>query len=551
MLHPDHKADLEKSGLRTETIKAAGVYSARQDLVKGILGWNAPVESLLAFPYPGTKFTRYKLFPPINRDSKEQKYHQLPGSPVHLYVPPDFKSDECMIRITEGEKKALKGTQEGLNVCGLGGIWNFAKKDDNGKPEFIDDLKKIEWSDRSVELIPDGDFQVKPQVCHAVYRLGKMLEEEGANVSIVQLPKDQKLDDYLCQQTVEDFSTLTRIELDHPIFKDSIIKEEGYIEAIRSSVIGSGTFMEQEFELDSYIMRPWLKPGVLAMVYAQPGVGKTFLCLALALAITRKVSIGPWQCEQPAGCLYVDGEMSCKELQSRLRKLSEGLPSNCAPLHILSAENMRRVGWPTPNLLDAKWRDGLYSFLEEDKSYRVLILDNLSSLAPGIDENTKQDWDAVNQWLLRLRWLGMAVILVHHAGKGGGQRGTSGREDNLDISIRLSRPNGYSMEDGCKFEVEFTKARNLFGSNATPFSFQITEVDSRLTWTTGGAGGMKELIIAELGRGTPQKDIPTIVGCDKSHVSKVRKKAIKDGYLTDEGKFTDEGRRLYGDVGVR
>jgi len=485
-------------------------------------------------------------------DERKQKYYQPKSSPIRLYIPPGFKSDASVIRITEGEKKALKGTQEGLNVCGLGGIWNFALKNENNDRDLIEDFQLFNWNEKQVEIIPDGDFQINSHVCHAVYRFGSMLEEARAKVKVVLLPEDRKLDDYLCEHSAEDFLALPRIALEDRMFRPFIIKEKGYVEAIRSSVVGSGIFIKQEFKPLSYIMKPWLKPGVLAMIYAQRGVGKTFLCLALALAVTRKASIGPWQSEQPAGCLYVDSEMMCEDLQGRLEALSEGLPPELAPLHILSADKLNREGWPTPNLLNPVWREALYSFLKETKSHQILILDNLSSLTPGIDENVKQDWDEINQWLLSLRSLRTAVILVHHAGKAGEQRGTSGREDNLDISIKLSRPRGYSPEEGCKFDIEFTKTRSIFGDSAAPFSFQIMKVESRLTWTTDVYGaGMKEKIVALLGRGVSQKDIPDILGCDKSWVSKVKAKAIQDGHLYKDCKFTDEGRRLYGDVEVR
>ena len=43
--------------------------------------------------------------------------------------------------------------------------------------------------------------------------------------------------------------------------------------------------------------------------------------------------------------------------------------------------------------------------------------------------------------------------------KDGGQRGTSAREDNLDISIMLKKPHDYTPEDGARFIVHFSKAR--------------------------------------------------------------------------------------------
>ena len=42
----------------------------------------------------------------------------------------------------------------------------------------------------------------------------------------------------------------------------------------------------------------------------------------------------------------------------------------------------------------------------------------------------------MQQWLLRLRRRGVSVLVVHHAGKNGDQRGISKREDLLDTASR-------------------------------------------------------------------------------------------------------------------
>jgi putative DNA primase/helicase len=57
------------------------------------------------------------------------------------------------------------------------------------------------------------------------------------------------------------------------------------------------------------------------------------------------------------------------------------------------------------------------------------------------------------------------VILVHHAGKSGQQRGTSQREDTLDYVIKLSRPLGYQPTEGARFIIEFEKGRDLYGED--------------------------------------------------------------------------------------
>jgi putative DNA primase/helicase len=397
-----------------------------------------------------------------------------------------------------------------------------------------------------------GDFQINENVCHAVYRLGFLLEERKARVSIVCLPVADKLDDYLIKHSTDDFLTLHRMTLDDPFFRRFVVKEKGLKKAIEESIISLHSFIKKQLKPREFFLKPWLCPGTLAMIYSPRGLGKTWLTYMIALAITRKLSIGNWNADKAAGVLLLDGEMGEDERQDRLKPLTAGLPHDLAPFHILAADTMQKEGWPTPNLTDPKWREALSAFLMDCGIYGVLILDNLASLTPGLDENVKVAWDDINQWLLSLRFMGIAVILVHHAGKSGEQRGTSGREDNLDITIKLTKPAGYKPEDGAYFDVEFTKARAVFGDGAAPFSIKILSTTrDQLTWTTEEAGtNSREKIIALLGNGIPQKEIPDILHCAKSWVSSVKRKAIKDGHLADNGRFTEQGKEVFGEVKV-
>lgn len=226
-LYPDHLADLKKSGLDLETIRAAGIYSIGQNKIPEVVGWPMPINSLMAIPYPGNGFTRYRLFPPYQKNPKERavKYFQPKGSRLHLYEPPGFDRSYSIIRITEGEKKALKGSAENLNVCGLGGIWNFADRDQSGTPALIEGLAGINWKGRETELIPDPDFLTKESVLRAVFRLGRMLAERGAKVRVVKLPDPFKLDDYLTVHPVNDFYKLERLPLEDSVFS-SVAKKE-------------------------------------------------------------------------------------------------------------------------------------------------------------------------------------------------------------------------------------------------------------------------------------------------------------------------------------
>jgi len=169
------------------------------------------------------------------------------------------------------------------------------------------------------------------------------------------------------------------------------------------------------------------------MVFADRGLGKTWFSLTIAIAVTRGLPIGPWKTVNPVGCLYLDGEMAREDLQSRLRQLTAGLPAAQAPFNILSSEDLKAHNEPAIDLVDENCRKNILSDLKYDKSIQLLIVDNISCLAPRISENSKIPWDDVNQWLLELRAIDVAVILVHHTGKTGTQRGTSAHTRTISI----------------------------------------------------------------------------------------------------------------------
>jgi len=341
-------------------------------------------------------------------------------------------------------------------------------------------------------------------------------------------------------------SQITPVQTNDADFFKSIIYEH---------LVKEEDFKSMKLPDRPYYMEPWLRAGTLALLYAERGIGKTWLCLCIAIAITHKLSIGPWKTIKPVSCTYIDGEMSADDLQDRLKKLTASLPDPSAPLWILSSDLLHANNYPSPNLCDPYWREAIYEFFSEKKQYKILILDNLSSLTPGIIENEKQPWDEINQWLLSLRFLGVAVILVHHSGKSGEQRGTSGREDNLDISICLTRPKDYLAEDGAVFDVEFKKARGIKGSRIAKFTIQIQDVEGKLTWTTEKQKyGKKNLIIALLGQGVPQNKISEILNCNKGYVSRIKNEAISGGIINKDAngscKFTISGKEEYGLIDI-
>ena len=170
---------------------------------------------------------------------------------------------------------------------------------------------------------------------------------------------------------------------------------------------------------------------------------------------------------------------------------------------------------------------------------------NLASLASGLDENSKKDWDPINSWLLELRFAGISTMMLHHVNKDGGQRGTSAREDNLDISMMLKKPHDYTPEDGARFIVHFSKARvsasrlNLISD--TEFNLILDESGSH-TWVYKNVKQNAKIEVAKMiDEGIDQKTTAETLNVSKGYVSQLKKQAMDAGLLSKKGKLTQTG----------
>jgi hypothetical protein len=205
------------------------------------------------------------------------------------------------------------------------------------------------------------------------------------------------------------------------------------------------------------LLFPWLKEQSINLIAGWRGTGKTWLALGLLDAISKENSFGPWKFKKSVPTLFLDGEMPPQDVKERIDALCLGRDTQ-SPLYVYCDALANQWGLPRAQLANEVWRSKIKQILLTHQ-VKLWVIDNLASLASGLDENKKQDWDQVNQWLLELRFAGISTIMLHHLGKAGNQRGTSAREDNLDISIILKSPHDYTPEDGARFIVHFSKAR--------------------------------------------------------------------------------------------
>lgn len=273
------------------------------------------------------------------------------------------------------------------------------------------------------------------------------------------------------------------------------------------------------------IMDPWLPTQGLCMIHAKRGAGKTLITCEIAYAVASGIKFLNWEAPKPRGVLYVDGEMSAKELQDRFVRVIAN-HSGQAPLKKLRLYPAGLNIHGIPNIGTPEGQARINAGITED--IELIIIDSLSVLQRGCDENKSIGWEPMQEWLLQLRGINKAVLLIHHSGKSGDQRGASKREDFMNTVISLKEHVLYSQEEGAKFEIRFEKGRNLYGPKARSIDVEFIGTD----WIFKDMkGAIREQIIRALKDDISQKEIVKIFKVSQQYISKIKKETIFNGEL--------------------
>ena len=360
------------------------------------------------------------------------------------------------------------------------------------------------------ERLPDKTIIICGDNDEAGLRKG----EEAAGLANAQL-----LFPHFTDANGTDFNDLHQIEGIEAVrsqLETALIKQQGLI------ALDMGEFLSMSIPERGYLLSPVLPVQGIGILYAPRGIGKTFAALSIAVAVASGGAVFNWRAPMPKRTLYVDGEMPATSMQNRLSALVNGMS---VPPHTL--KNMALITpdlqpCPMPDLSTAGGQAMIEPFL---KDVDMVVLDNIATLCRTGKENESQSWQTMQAWLLELRRRGMTVLLIHHAGKSGDQRGTSAREDIMDTVISLRRPREYSMAEGARFEVHLTKARGILGDDAKPFEANLITEGNALHWRVRDIEDVElEELKRLLGEGYSIRDCAEEMGKSKSSVHRLKRK---------------------------
>jgi hypothetical protein len=291
---------------------------------------------------------------------------------------------------------------------------------------------------------------------------------------------------------------------------------------------------KREFKKRAPILHPIINSQDLCMVFAPRGIGKTHFAMGIIFAVATGGSFGKWKANLPRKVIYLDGELPGDVLKQRLAMHTPDIEPNPDYLKVFTPDLLADDD-TMPDLCDLEGQSRIEAMIEHDTA--LIVIDNLSAWCRTGRENEGESWTPIADWLLRLRRRGIAVLLIHHSGKGGDQRGSSKREDLLDLSIKLERSKDYDPQQGAAFNMIFSKARHLTGEDAQGLEFSLIDTDGRASWAIRTLEASTYERVVELAReGLSQGEICSELELHKSNVSRAIRKARDQGDLPREAK---------------
>lgn len=263
---------------------------------------------------------------------------------------------------------------------------------------------------------------------------------------------------------------------------------------------------------------------MLGMIHGPRGGGKTFFVLSLAIAIAAGLRFLGHKPKRPSKVVMLDGEMGFRLMRERLKSVSKALgtlpPGN---LLLLNPDLFDGI---LPSLATQEGQADIDALIDDDVD--VIIVDNFSCWNRGGREDA-EGWTAWNTWMLAHKRKGRTVIVVHHTGKNGDQRGTSKREDSLDFVIGLKPGDNAEFPDALSFDLTWTKSRHLKREQASRIRATLVDADDEKSrWVFDVPPSAKDRVAearALSAEGLNQTQVAERMGVNKGTVSRMLKRA--------------------------
>ena len=247
----------------------------------------------------------------------------------------------------------------------------------------------------------------------------------------------------IAADTVARQNRIDGVEMDDAAFADAVEREA---QRLHDAIVGAlpqnplspylidwGEFWQTDHEETEWLLEPLFADGRSHALYAGAKTGKSYLVLAACAALASGRAFLDKPAGEPQHVLYLDYEMSPQDVRERLEEFGYGPDDDLSHLHYALLPSL------PPLDTDAGGAELLAGALAVEA--RFVVVDTTSRAIEG-DEN---DADTIRAFYrhtgLRLKQAGIGWMRLDHAGKDveRGQRGTSAKNDDVDVVVRVER----------------------------------------------------------------------------------------------------------------
>lgn len=379
-----------------------------------------PVESYGYYGRDGKVICVVRRYEPGGVDERgkpNKTFRASPGfpSPRPLYRIPQIIQAPSII-LAEGERCADALASVGLEATtAMGGA--------NTKIEAVD------WSPlagKSVTIWPDND----PRGVEYAHKAAKALLGIGCQVNVITPPADKpvKWDAHDCLAEGGDLHAIYNTARPYNPQQEEPPKPRIPILTVDDLL----AMPPQQWVIDD-----WIPEDSLGFIYGDPSCGKSFFALDMCLHLAY--GMPDWhgvKISRPGPVLYILQEGS-RGTGDRIRafKMKHDLVDNPAGFNVITM---------ALTFLDSHCIEALVAAVQaQNKNYSTIVVDTVSRVLPGADENLQKEMTVFIHACDQLRRIcGSSVAGVHHAGKSGDMRGSTVLRGAGDYVYKLEKDQG-------------------------------------------------------------------------------------------------------------
>ena len=230
-------------------------------------------------------------------------------------------------------------------------------------------------------------------------------------------------------------------------------------------VISITEFLNKSISPLSYIIENLFIEGSTNLLYAESGIGKSIFAYDLAYCLAWGRRFIKWPINVSKRVLYIDGEMTEREIKSHFTKIAVKYPDPPTyidkNLSIVTSEMITEDKQKPVNLFNSESR---HKLSETIKNYDLIILDNLKYLTESDEinhENKMESWQPVHRWLQEWCSKNKTFLILHHSNNSGGSRGSSSIRNDPRTIIKLTEPTTLIESLNLAFDVHIEKGRHM------------------------------------------------------------------------------------------